>query len=253
MDTPQEVKDAIVPGGLYKVKLGVWPMGHNGLWTNDQAYNLAVPVHDENGDIWMQDTYQIKYYECKKGLSRTDSAILYMINLCSEDYKGWVVRQAKGDFYFKNQKKLTSLSDLDGFILLGDLHDYRGLKSGEDERDYEKKDLLHHVKLYKEHGFSWTYGDIGVTLVRKNAVPNSALALKAKIRDVYNSFYYPDGASYLYLSYIDEYEEKCKSNGTLTDELKNELFVVRSLNEKLNEMRKEFNKYRTELESKYLG
>ena len=44
--------DKVIFGGVYRVP--------SGQWDNNQSNRMCVPVVDEKGNLWMQDTYQIQ-------------------------------------------------------------------------------------------------------------------------------------------------------------------------------------------------
>ena len=246
MATPQEIIDKVVFGGLYKVKSGTWEMGPNGWMVNDQCYLWAVPIMDDKGNLWMQDTYQLPYPSSLNGKSKTDAAI---DDVCSfgPGYSGWVVKRAIGNYYYQNQRKIESEDDLSRFEFVADLHDYRGLKTGEDYRDYKSEDLIHGVKLCFEHGYSWNYGPVGVILVRKDAEKNSKCVLNKAIDDVNAALKWPRGAYDGAILRLTDALEKCAQDGSLDDKLHKKAYDALALSEKLDEMSREFNKFFDEL------
>ena len=245
MATPQEIIDKVVFGGLYKVKSHTWPR-MNQLFENDQCYLWAVPIMDDKGNLWMQDTYQLPYPSSLNGKSKTDAAI---DDVCSfgPGYNGWVVKRAIGDYYYKNQRKIESEDNLDRFEFVADLHDYRGLKTGEDYRDYKSEDLIRGVQLYFEHGYSWNYGPAGVILVRKGAEKNSKCILNKAIDDVNSALKWPRGAYGTYIENLTDAIEKCAQDGNLDDKLHKKAYDALAMSEKLDEMNKELNKFYNEL------
>lgn len=242
MATPQELIDKVVFGGLYEVKSGTWERSPNGWIVNDQCYGWAVPIMDDNGNLWMQDTYQLPHPTHLNGKSKTDAAIEDVCNF-GPGYNGWVVKKAIGDYCYKNQMKIESEDDLNHFKFIADLHDYRGLDIGEYYRDYQSEDLIHGVQLYFEHGYDWEYGPVGVTLIRKNAKKNSICTLNRVIDNAYSEFRWPRGCSNLSIHKIDEAVKACTEDGTLTDELSMKVSAVKILNGKLNDMLEEFESF----------
>lgn len=245
MQTPRELIDKVVFGGLYKVKFGTWPMGSNGWMVNDQCYGLAVPVMDGEGKLWMQDTYQLPfphYNSDKDGVdNKTDAAIL---QICSfgEGYNGWCVRNARCDYYYKNQMLIMTEDDLSHFELICDLHDYRWI-GYENYRDYMPEDIIHNCPLYFEHGYSWDSGRAkGGILVRKGAKRNSVQMLERAISDVMSDLCWPSWAGEYMTNSLDVEERKCIENGGITDKLAEKVRIVRTLNGKLKEMEDEFGK-----------
>lgn len=246
MATPQEIIDKVVFGGLYKVKSGTWKMSPNGWMVNDQCYLWAVPIMDDKGNLWMQDTYQLPYPYRLNGKSKTDAAI---DDVCSfgPGYSGWVVKRARADYYYKNQMMIASDDDLSHFEFVADLHDYRGLKTGENYRDYKSEDLIHGVKLYFEHGYSWDYGPVGVILVRKDAEKNSKCILNGAIDDVLAELRRPHGAYGWAISKLTNALERCADDGSLDDKLHKKAYDALALSEKLDELNKEYNTFFDEL------
>lgn len=234
MATPQEIIDKVVFGGLYEVKSGTWG-GKGGF--NDQAYYLAVPVMDSEGNLWMQDTYQLDRPHKTNGENISDAAIR---NICGfgKGYNGYCIKRAR-DYYHKNQRKIINEYDLDGFELIVDLHGYRALEPWEDYRDYKQDDIVHRVILFNEHGFDWDYGTLGATLVRKAAQKDSTRMLEKVIADAYAGCGYPHG--YWKIGEIDKYVELCENDGGLTEDLKNKAINVKKVNDLLCQMQKEIN------------
>lgn len=235
MGNSKSIKDLVIFGGLYKVKSGTWN-SNGGL--NDQCYYLAVPIMDDNGDVWMQDTYQLSFPSMKNGQTQTEAAIERLFEF-GEGYKGWAVKNARYNYYYKNQMKITNSSQLENFELIADLHDYRPFKCGEDYRDYNDGDVLHGVKLYFEHGYSWNYGAVGVKLVRKDAKKNPVRVLEKAMQDVGANLHYPRGASSYYIKAMNEAEKICINEGFMNDELGHKLHQVRTIQWKLEKMRDE--------------
>lgn len=247
MATPKEVIDKVVFGGLYDVKGGTWDRD-GGL--NDQCYCLAVPVMDEDGNLWMQDTYQLERPSRKNNETITDAAIR---EICSfgEGYNGWCVRRARSNYYYKNQMEIMTEDDLSHFELICDMHDYRYLEPWEDYRDYKPEDIVHRAILYNEHGFNWDYGTCGVILVRKNAEKDPVRMLKRATQNVYSDFKWPNGS--WRIKDLDEEEKRCIDDGSLTEELAKMVEAARILDGKLKEMREEFEKLYNSIDRKYIN
>ena len=233
MATPQTIINKVVFGGLYKVKAGTW----NGGCLNDQCYYLAVPVMNDDGNLWMQDTYQLDRPGMKDGENISDAAIRKICEF-GDGYNGYCLKHAR-DYYYHNQRKIIDEDDLSRFHLICDLHDYRALEPWEDYREYNKEDIIHRAILFNGHGFNWDYGVMGTTLVRKNAEKNSACMLKKAIQDAYAGFEYP--RDWFKIDEIDKAVKRCVEDGTLTDELSVKASAVKMLNGKLREMKNEIN------------
>lgn len=237
MPTPKEIIDKVVFGGLYKVNGGTWN-SNGGL--NDQCYCLAVPVMDEDGNLWMQDTYQLEMpsRKTKESESIADAAIRTICGF-GEGYSGWCLKNARWNFYYKNQMKIMTEDDLSHFELICDMHDYRVLEPWEDYRDYKPDDIVHRAILFREHGFKWDYGTCGATLVRKDAEKDPVRMLERAIDNAYEDFKWPHPS--WRMKDVDEEEQRCCEDGSMTYELANKVNAVRSLNELLKKMEKEFN------------
>lgn len=175
-----DIEDKIVWGGLYAIKHSRWSDSKIG---NDQIYGQAVPCKRKNGSIWMQDTHQIRSPSMKKGQSQTEAAIEQIFDLQNPKVGDGTVSRSISDWYHKGCEELTEYN-IDDYELICDLHDYRPFKVGEDYRDYDPCDVLYHIHLYQEHGYSWDRGDIGVMLIRKDAIPSKFNKFKAAMSDV---------------------------------------------------------------------
>lgn len=147
----------IVPGDIFKV--------HGDVWGHEQAYRIAVPcLVDDEGSIVMQDTYQIdKIYSYDKACKH--------INDCMTHAKigAYVVKHALCQYYHKCSSVLhdSDLAD-DTFEFWFNVNDFEEARFNE-ASTYADDDWHDGVKLYFEHGFSWTYGTIGICVKRKNA------------------------------------------------------------------------------------
>ena len=103
------------------------------------------------------------------------------------------------------------------------------------------------VQLYFEHGYSWNYGPVGVILVRKDAEKNSKCVLNKAIEDVNAALKWPRGAYDGAISRLTDALEKCIKEEDLDDKLYKRAYDALVMNEKLNEMNKELNKFYDEL------
>lgn len=174
----------------------------------------------------------------------TDAQIRVMINYGDGEHS-WCLNHARGNFYHKNQKKITSEDELNRYELIADLRDYRGLKKGEDYRDYKDDDVVSGIKLFFEHGYSWTYGNIGVHLVRKDAVKNNVSLLRKYVQDLYSAMDRPYSSNFR-ANYVREslkIVEKTEGDCKMIAKAKCALM----LHEKLLEMKKEFEQFEAEL------
>ena len=147
----------IAPGDIFKV--------HGDVWGHEQAYRIAIPcLVDDEGSIVMQDTYQIdKSYGYDKACKH--------INDCMTNAKigAWAVNCARDDYYYKCNSVLHDSDLADGtFEFWFNVNDFEEDRYRE-ASTYADEDWHDGVKLYFEHGYSWTYGDIGICVRRKNA------------------------------------------------------------------------------------
>lgn len=147
----------IVPGDIFKVNGNVW--GH------EQAYRIAIPcLVDDKGSIVMQDTYQIdKSFSYDKACKHINNC------MTSARIGAWAVNRARCDYYHKCSSILHDSDLSDGtFEFWFNVNDFEVCTDLEASA-YADEDWHRGVKLYFEHGYSWTYGAIGVCVRRKNA------------------------------------------------------------------------------------
>lgn len=147
----------IVPGDIFKV--------HGSVWGYEQAYRIAIPcLVDDEGSIVMQDTYQI---DSSYGY---DKACKH-INNCMTNFKigAYAVQHALFDYYHKCSSPLQDRHLENGtFEFWFNVNEFEEAQYSE-AMTYADEDWHDGVKLYFEHGYSWTYGDKGICVKRKNA------------------------------------------------------------------------------------
>ena len=248
MDTNQEtqIKDLVVWGGLYKVKHMRW-VDKSWQRYNDQNYNLAVPCMRKDGSVWMQDTYQIKYPTIKKNESKTLAAMERIFSFEDPEYGDLAICYSCSEYYCKGNEKITSADMLNDYELICDLHDYRPLDHSEDYRDYDSKDVISGVKLYNEHGYSWTYGSVGVKLIKKDAQPVMLNQLIAAMSDTSSELKQPDGQTYGRLEKMQSIYEKMLSKGIVIPRRQEVRYQnLLWLENRLNEMKQEIKEYMEE-------
>ena len=107
--------------------------------------------------------------------------------------------------------------------------------------------MIHGVKLYFEHGYSWDYGPVGVILVRKDAEKNSKCILNKAIDNVNAALKWPKGAYRTDIKNLTDALEKCAQDGSLDDKLHKKAYDALALSEKLDELNKEYNAFFDEL------
>ena len=230
--------DKVIFGGVYRVS--------SGQWDNDQSNRMCVPVVDEKGNLWMQDTYQIQRPSLKPEENTvTDAQIRKMIDYGDGEHS-WCLNYARGNFYHKNQNMIVNEDELNKYELIADLRNYRGLKKGEDYRDYKDDDVVSGIKLFFEHGYSWAYGNIGAFVVRKDARKNNISLLKKHTQDLYYNMNRP----YSSIFHADYVRESLKSVEDTAEnfEINAKAKCALMLHEKLLEMKKEFEQFEADVE-----
>lgn len=223
-----ELLDAVVFGGLYEAPHGRW--GH------EQAYGLCIPVA-KGDELHMLDTYQVDRPSMMGDETQTDAGIRQLTQF-GKGYDGWALRHAKHNFYHNSQSRVRDLEDLENFKLLVDLTEYRGLKRGEDARLYRQEDIYERVKLFREHGYSWDYGSVGVTVVKKDAEVSLVRELEAALQDTHRSFRSPSPA--YNFSRLEEQVSFCEDAGILTDELEKQIDECSAIQALLTEQQQAF-------------
>lgn len=147
----------IVPGDIFKVNGSVWEY--------QQAYNIAIPcLVDDNGSIVMLDTYQVnKCYTYDKACEHINNVIT------DAKIGAYAVNSVRFGYYHKCSSALHDSDFADGiFEFWFNVNEFEECKRSE-AMMYADEDLHYSVKLYHEHGYSWTYGDTGICVKRKNA------------------------------------------------------------------------------------
>ncbi len=155
-----------------------------------------VPVMDKDGVLCLVDSAVLRNHGRRPEQSATDAAIERCIELGESEHQ-WTISSIIGDYYQGGD--YIYRPDVDGefpdvFEPLCDLREVRGLKKDEDERWFDEDDKFRSVHLYREHGYSWTYGDIGVAIVRKDAKPVLGKQFDAAMYDWHPQ--YPDPSSW---------------------------------------------------------
>lgn len=234
------LEENIVWGGLYAVRHTRWIEGSY----NSQIYRQAVPVRRKDGTIWMQDTHQINN-PCLTQ-DNVDDAIQRILDLENPE-KGESVIAHSRDFYYKGGEKLSESKLREDYKLICDLHDYRLLKRHEDVRKYCDKDVITHIHLYNEHGYSMAYGDIGATLVKKDAVPDLFQTFLASKQDVCERFFYPSSSSFRTLDkMIELHNELIENEIRIPPKIQRDYEICIWINGRLKEMSKEIQDYKNQ-------
>ena len=144
----------------------------------DQHYGLWVPVFNENdGKIYMVDTYKIDNFNIYSGMSKYESAIKNLKKL--EEKGSWTIYNANNNFYYNVSPELTE-QNFDKFELICILDEWKDISRYE-FNEYSESDRLCRIKLGRE----WEY-PYGSYLIRKDAKKDSFKILckmNAKIND----------------------------------------------------------------------
>lgn len=134
----------------------------------EQAYGyfIVVTVDDEeakdlNGRRFMVDTYHVE----KPYASDMNGRIKKIAEI--DKVSAWRFRHMLHDCYYAAICEVTD-DTAHHFEDLGDLNDLRFLHPNESGH-YAEKDCIRSAHLARELGFSWTFGDCGIDLVRKDA------------------------------------------------------------------------------------
>jgi hypothetical protein len=168
----------IKPDTLYKANprdLTCWAHKINHNRPYDQAYGqfIRVIVHDDEpseheGEAWMVDTYHLNRLSWSFG-ANTKTTIEKLLEMRTMHFTS--LQHVRFDCYYNDCVKLTE-ENAHLFEELCDLNDFTSLMPGQNPEHYSPNDIVRGVHLFREHGFSWDYGDIGITLIRKNAEPD---------------------------------------------------------------------------------
>lgn len=233
-----KLEDKIVWGGLYKVNHRRWD---NKSIRNDQVYYQAVPCMRKDGTIWMQDTHQIDRCSMKNGQTQTEAAIERIFEFKNPVSGDWTICRSRG-WYHDGNEELTE-DRLADYELICDLHDYRPFEQMEDYRDYDNEDILFHIHLFNEHGYSWNYGDIGVKLVKKDAQPVIYNKFLASINDTYSDCKTPYCYSIHYDKMIELHKQLIDSGQRIHPKEQIRYENVIWLSKRLKEMKNEIEVY----------
>ena len=191
-------------GVLYEASprlLSPWALRVNPDNQYDQNYGqfvmLTVPEDDTgyfSGQTWMVDTYHfdIPGVKVKEGQHRHDAIIE---KAAKRDFvPSATIGYLRGNCYYNACVQLDE-SNVDLFTEVCDLREWQYV-SDDDAPDYPMDDLIHGVHLYREQGYAWGSGDIGITLRRKESEQSpvrQARAIVSKMereRPQYNGWSY---------------------------------------------------------------
>ena len=171
----------VKPGWLYSgPKRGEFGMG----W--------YVPVLGSDRTFTLIDSNTFNIPNRKNGESGTDAAIRVAIEMGEKDCQ-YTINRVKWDYHHGSVYEFPCPSGElpECMEPVCDLHEMRGLNGGEEARFFDNENVVRGVQLYKEHGYSWSHGPVGVALVRKGAEPNALLKLNAAMDDTMRSMNFP--------------------------------------------------------------
>ena len=171
--------------GLYKNTVRRWkiPGIHSNRDLDDQTQGWWLPFFDENGDLYLVDTYHIStgYFPHK-----TDDFIQAFVKN-NEEKKPCtgIIKRANYDYYYSGAVKVSKALE-EYFEEVCDLRDMCRCQGNPDE--YLEKDVVRNVQFWFEHAYP-----NGVTLRRKDAQLNMDRMAMARIeKAVYHYFLQSD-------------------------------------------------------------
>ena len=221
----------VKPGDVFKVSYDIWG--------NDQAYHIAIPCLLKDGSFGMIDTYQISYQGGCREKEKYKCARDKIIK-CATDPKigDWTYYSSCENFYYKNHCKLNDNESK--FTYWFNVNDYE-YATNDDSYKYKDDDVLHGVKLYFEHGYSWHYGSVGIDLKKKNALIVPYLEFHVRVKNIADMSSNPY-ASTLFLNNIfsigrDIIDSEYISNTECVKQLRNDYVSLLRV-EKLDELEK---------------
>lgn len=177
-------KEDMKSGCLYKAyPASLTPYGAkiNDRNSYDQAYGHYVlvtvddPKSEHNGEQWMIDTYLIR-----PGGSNIESKIAYMANYNTLTWQA--LMNVIYSCYYRSACKLTD-SSAQRFEKICDLNEVRMMSCSEHGK-YRKEDCFYRIHVGREVGFSWSFGDCGVDLIKKDAKPDPVLTAEQLAKDM---------------------------------------------------------------------
>lgn len=174
-------------GGVYKRK-------GNYFW-NEQMYGIYIPVIyiDKNGvkHYRMVDTYEVeKYFSSVPAELKSDTEkAIWRLEQANCGETSWHIYTGPSNYYYKNCVDLINDElDENNWELIANLHDYIKINPI-DAEEYSDEDLIEHIALFNEDGYSWNYGArYNCTYVKKDAVKNGWRMFQKAKNDHYLDF-----------------------------------------------------------------
>lgn len=168
-----------------------WGAHVNPVNAYDQNYGqfvmVTVPEDDDGpfaGQSWMIDTYHFKDKSLPAGYegNRHDG---YIKKAAERDFvTSSAIWSYKGDCYYNACVQLTE----DNAHLFEERLELSEWCYVDDEtaKDYAEDDVRTKLKLFREHGFHWHFGDCGISVRRKSAEKSAvcqARAIRSRFRN----------------------------------------------------------------------
>lgn len=270
--TTSTTNEIINPFGLYKLKgqysRNSLPNFKSDPILDDQTQGWWLPFYDENGDIYLVDTYHISgsplssveipediedthpelNIEARSDYSNTNNFInrLLYTNLMKSSCD-YLIRRANFDYYYSGSIKI----DKDNIDYFEEVCDLREFELADDDYDnYNEEDYVSYVQLWFEHYYN-SWGRSGVTIMRIDAKPNKeyidlniARDILSNIKSDYTGIYSDE--------YFKELVNKLKSiiNTGTEKSVNNARYALAKL-EKAYELQKEFKEFVDNLDITY--
>lgn len=148
----------------------------------EQNQGCYVPVLDDDGNVWLVDTYVISPVG-SRGQGQVEAMTRRIVELGTTP-SGWVLSHAHATYYHA-RSCLVACPDArlpEGFEALCHLPDWEYVSDRESE-DYGQGDVCGPVQLCHEHGYRWNSCRHGVMLRRKGAQKSRERELEALMAD----------------------------------------------------------------------
>nr|DAH86707.1 MAG TPA: hypothetical protein [Caudoviricetes sp.] len=244
MNLSRENIDKLIFGGIYKIDyddLKQWcPNQVERL--NNQHYGIWIPVHSINKkgeeNYYMIDTYQMSSNSFNNQYNSNKyeryKALLEGLERCLDGEHGNWVAFKTHDYFYSAIIKITD-TNFHIFKLIADLHNYK-LSDDDECRQYNKEDVLYHIKLYNEHNYP-----SGIVLVKKEAKINYQNKINAKIQDIKRWIEQPKAANDYNIQELLKIEKEAIDNNVKYD--KQELYKFIKYNDFIKDLETLLKKY----------
>lgn len=221
-----QTADAIKAGVLYEAyprDLAPYAKNADTDWPYEHFYGqfikLSVNPDDEDkrraGKSFMVDTFLINCTDGSFG-GDTNHRIQTIIDMSENGVSSWFINKLIFNHYYCDIVELND-NTAPYFTEFCDLHQFEQ-PTGKNIEHYSEDDLAFHVHLYHEHGFSWTFGDRGITLIRKNATPEPEYIVDEQFRKLKEYSNYGKLDTY-YLKQLEKTIYNNRNNQEILDRL----------------------------------